>query len=463
MLPLTEKKTLLRFIVGWLSIFGGVMVASDALAVPSMARQTGYQCSKCHAGYPELTTFGRQFKLGGFAMSSEKWDDLPLAERIPVSAALQLSRTSTSDVTAGGTSGNGATPTDFPHDRKVIAQTAALYYGGKFTDNSGALIQYNYDGIEQKWGMEMFDARYANSTELAEKELLYGVTLNNSPTVSDIYNSTPAWAFPHTGTAAKQMPAASQIDMTLASKVAGIGIYGMWDDLIYAELASYRTAKTGPFRLLGAGQRWNDPELAGSVIDGYAPYWRFALQQRRGPHMFEVGTYGMTTKVWQDVTDKSLGTNRYRDIAYDAHYHYLQGDHSASVGATFINEKKDWNGAVRAAGMTSNTTDTLKTLRVDSHYYFRLKWGGGLQYFRTSGSSNDLAYNTGDALMGSANGSPNTKGWMPELNYFPAQNIKLALRYIKYQQFNGASTNYDGTGRNASNNNTVYLLGWFMF
>lgn len=210
------------------------------------------QCSKCHAGYPELTNFGRQFKLGGYTMSSDKWDFLPLAERIPISGALRISRTSTSDVTAGGTNGNGAMPTDFPHDRKVIAQTAALYYGSKITDKTGALIQYNYDGIEQKWGMEMFDARYANSTELAGKELLYGVTLNNSPTVSDICNSTPAWGFPHTGTAAKQMPAASLIDMMLASKVAGISVYGMWDGLIYAKLANYRTAKTGAFRFLAA-------------------------------------------------------------------------------------------------------------------------------------------------------------------------------------------------------------------
>lgn len=452
-----------HLIVGLVAALGGFMAATDALAVPSMARQTGYQCSKCHAGYPELTNFGRQFKLGGFAMSSDQWDFLPLAERIPVSAALQISRTSTSNVTAGGTNGNGATPTDFPHDRKVIGQTAALYYGGKITDNSGALVQYNYDGIEQKWGMEMFDVRYANGTELAGKELLNGVTLNNSPTVSDIYNSTPAWGFPHTGTAAKQMPIASQIDMTLASKVVGIGVYGMWDDLIYAELASYRTAKTGAFRFVAAGQNWNDPEQFGSVVEGNAPYWRFALQQRWGPHTFEVGTYGMTAKVWQDVTDQSLGTNRYRDIAYDAHYHYLQGDHSASVGGTLINEKKDWNSAVQAAGMTSNASDTLKTLRVDFHYYYQFKWGGGLQYFRTTGSSNDLAYNNGDALMGSASGSPNTKGWMSELNYFPVQNVKLALRYINYQQFNGASTDYSGTGRNASNNNTVYLLGWFMF
>lgn len=217
----------LSAILSWL-----VWAIPGAHAVPSMARQMGMECTGCHTVYPELNSFGRQFKLRGYAMSSGSWDEKPWTQRLPIAGALQVSQTSTSDVTAGGTNGNGAAPTDFPHDRKIIAQTAALYYGGKITDKSGALVQYNYDGVEQKWGMEMFDARYADSLTLAGKEVAFGVTLNNSPTVSDIYGSTPAWGFPHTGTAAKQMPAATLIDMTLASKVAGIGLYGLWNDLI---------------------------------------------------------------------------------------------------------------------------------------------------------------------------------------------------------------------------------------
>ena len=61
------------------------------------------------------------------------------------------------------------------------------------------------------------------------------------------------------------MPAASIVDMTLASKVSGIGAYGMWDDLVYVEVANYRTAKTGAFRFVGWGQQWNSDELAGIV------------------------------------------------------------------------------------------------------------------------------------------------------------------------------------------------------
>ena len=66
-------------------------------------------------------------------------------------------------------------------------------------------------------------------------------------------------------------------------------------------------------------------------------------------------------------------------------------------------------------------------------------------------------------VMGSRTGAPDTKGYIAELNYLPQEKIKLALQYTAYCQFNGASTDYDGFGRNASDNNTVYLLANFMF
>ncbi len=45
----------------------------------------------------------------------------------------------------------------------------------------------------------------------------------------------------------------------------------------------------------------------------------------------------------------------------------------------------------------------------------------------------------------------------------PWQNVKLLAQYVAYKKFNGDTTNYDGSGRNASDNNTLYLLGWLAF
>jgi hypothetical protein len=66
-------------------------------------------------------------------------------------------------------------------------------------------------------------------------------------------------------------------------------------------------------------------------------------------------------------------------------------------------------------------------------------------------------------VITSANGSPDTRGWIAELNYLPWLNTKLSLQFTKYTQFNGGDSNYDGFGRNASANGSTYLLLWLTF
>ena len=428
-----------------------MLTATSANAVPSFARQMGgMQCAACHTVFPELTPFGRQFKLHGYSMSTPKPDNASLIDKIPVSALLQISRTSTKN-----TGTTGATPADFPRDGDFIVQAAGFYYAGKITDKSGALVQYSYDGIERRWGMEMADIRYADTATLG-KELVYGITLNNAPTLSDIYNSTPVWSFPNVGSAAVMPAAGSLLDMALMSQVGGIGVYGLWDNLLYGEVALYRTVNSGALRLLGL----NVP--TGNIVKGYAPYWRFALQRETGVHSFSVGTYGMTGKIYADSQDLSLGSNLFKDIALDGQYQFIDGDHTFSTHATWIHEKQEWDASF-PMGMTSNAATVLRTFRADVRYNYMRQWGGGLQYFQTQGDTDALRYSTGEAVMGSANGSPNSKGWVAELNFLPRQDIKLALRYTAYMQFNGAGNNYDGFGRAARDNNSVYLLSWFLF
>ena len=167
------------------------------------------------------------------------------------------------------------------------------------------------------------------------------------------------------------------------------------------------------------------------------------------------------TKLYADPEDHSRGTNKFTDIGLDAQYQYSDGDHTFSTQATWIHEKQQWNAGF-AQGARSNASDTLKTFKIDAHYAYRRTYGGMLQYFATTGSSDDLKYNTGEPVMGSANGSPNSKGWLAEVNYLPIQNLKLAVRYTSYTQFNGAGRDYDGFGRNAKDNNSIFLLAWFL-
>jgi hypothetical protein len=43
------------------------------------------------------------------------------------------------------------------------------------------------------------------------------------------------------------------------------------------------------------------------------------------------------------------------------------------------------------------------------------------------------------------------------------KNDVLSVQYTGYLRFNGAQMNYDGAGRDASSNNTVFLLARFVF
>src|ERR1700675_2826569 len=43
-----------------------ILGAQRVQALPSYARQTGQECAACHNGFPELTPYGRLFKLNGY-------------------------------------------------------------------------------------------------------------------------------------------------------------------------------------------------------------------------------------------------------------------------------------------------------------------------------------------------------------------------------------------------------------
>ena len=431
--------------LGFLTLF-----SAGASAVPSMARQTGYECARCHTVFPELTPFGRQFKLSAYTGTSKSWDERPAYQRLPVAAGLQVSQSNTSNTTAGGT-----TADDFAPDREPVLQQIALYYAGQITQNSGALAQFNYDGVEKRWAAEMMDIRYARGFSLGGKESTLGLTLNNNPSVTDIYNGTPAWGLPHSGGTAPQMPASTMVDMGLASQVGGVTAYLMWNDLVYVEAGAYRSARSGVFRFLGAGK---PTEV---VVSGNSPYWRIALQREAGKHSYEIGAFGLRTKVLLDGSNAALGENSFNDVAADASYQFISGDHTFSAHALWIRETQRWDASF-AQELTSNASDSLTTTRADVHYGWKRRWGGNLQYFRATGSRDDLLYNTGDMLMGSSNGSPDTRGWVVEGNYLPTDRIKIAARYTAFQSYNGASSNYV-PGRNASDNNNVFVIAWVLF
>ena len=58
-------------------------------------------------------------------------------------------------------------------------------------------MQGTYDEVPRSFHWDNMDIRYANTGSLVDRELVYGVSLNNNPTVNDVWNSTPAWGYPY--------------------------------------------------------------------------------------------------------------------------------------------------------------------------------------------------------------------------------------------------------------------------
>ena len=79
-----------------------------------------------------------------------------------------------------------------------------------------------------------------------------------------------------------------------------------------------------------------------------------------------------------------------------------------------------------------------------------------------TGTTDTLLY-APSPVTGSRLGSPNFSGVIGEVDVMPWQNLRMQFQYVYYGKFNGATTNYDGSGRNASDNNTVFVLFWLLF
>ena len=75
-----------------------LLLIGTVQAIPSFARQTGMKCNECHTVFPELTPFGRLFKLGGYVMSkSGKSYEFPP----PLAGMVQASFSDSKGLTSG--------------------------------------------------------------------------------------------------------------------------------------------------------------------------------------------------------------------------------------------------------------------------------------------------------------------------------------------------------------------------
>lgn len=419
-------------------------------AIPSFARQTGMSCANCHTIFPELNAFGRQFKLTGYTLvASEsvqaKSDSETVILKIPNTSQLSAMMIASLTYNSKALPNTQNTNVSFP-------QQFSLFYSGEITPKIGSFIQFTYEDQSGSIGIDNSELRFADQTELANQSLIYGVILNNNPSMQDIWNSTPAWRFPFTSSSVSPSPIVSTlIEGGLAQSVAGLGVYGYWNDLIYAEISLYRSAQQGSP---------NPPDTTSSgIVKTLVPYWRLALQKQWDNFYLQLGTFGISAQLFP----KGISglTDQYNDVGFDCNVEKNIEDNLLAVRGSYIHESRTLDGTFQAGG-AAYSSGNLNSLRLTASYYLHQQIGFTGGYFSITGDGDPIVFSPA-AVFGSNNGIPDSNGLIFEFDYLPWLNTKFSIQYIAYNKFNGNSVNYDGAGRDASDNNSLYFSLWTAF
>jgi hypothetical protein len=453
-----------------LAVFGLILARLPAEAVPNFAAQTGQPCTACHiGGYgPQLTPLGRAFKIGGYTQrGGEGWPSY-----VPFSAMVL----SSFNHTGAGVPADQITPHYGANNNVALDQVSAFLAGG-IGDHTGGFVQYTYSNIPNASHLDNTDLRpYTTTFDLGGNELRVGTTVNNNPTVQDPYNSTFAWGYPYVQSGLAPTPAAQpMLASGFNNNSMGYTVYAWYDHSLYLEGGAYTTQSTWWLARTG-----NDFGVGSS--QGAMPYLRAAYEWNWNSQALHVGALYMQANVnpisGVFQTDGSNGRDHYQDYAFDAGYQFLgDGTHIVTVQGIFTHENQNLEGTTNAFNSANETTfgskSNLNQIRINASYWYQNTYGVTLGWQNTFGPSNPALYTTGSDQTNSANGKPNSNAFTIEADWVPFgkpdswmspwANLKLGVQYTIYTQFNGGNKNYDGFGRNASDNNTVFLFAWMAF
>lgn len=452
---MSRKKLLTGLVLGGLA---AAMFATQAEAVPSFARQTGLACAACHTVFPELTPFGRSFKLNGYTLTGIKQVSakdtkaaagLGIDQIPPISMMLQITAINQNTATSGA--GN-TTQVAFPDQ-------LSLFWAGRISPHMGSFVQFTMaPGDGPGFGPDNSDIRYANTSGAIH----YGIDLNNNPTVGDLWNSTPAWGYPFTGGAGV---AQSLLGGYLPQTVAGLGAYADWGNGLYTDFHLYKDIGNdiaGPVNDV-------DPNIQGAMaVSGLAPYWRIAYHTTMGNNELMVGTYGMVTKLVDGSSPATYGgpSDKYTDVAIDTQYehNFANSNNMLSIHARYTHEKQTLGYTASSLSTLTGLnvpsfSPTLKTLRVDGTYHWGYHTTASLAYNNTKLDGVTPAALTAFAADGASasSGMGDDTAWTAQVSYLPWENTKFTLQYVKYTKFDGA------TGDAASQNNMTLAQAWLMW
>jgi hypothetical protein len=437
-------------LVSSLALVFGAALARPAAALPAYAAQTGQPCQMCHVGGfgPQLTPYGRNFKLHGYTQRAGGFT-------VPFSAMAVASYVHTS-------AAQPPPPHYAPNNNWTIDQISVFLAGG-FGNHLGAFVQATYDGIARAFTWDNLDVRAVADTKIGHHDVVLGTSLNNNPTLSDPWNTLAAWGFPYTSSALQPSPSAAPLlNGALAQTALGGTAYAWIDNAFYLEGGGYGSPGATTLTRLGS-----DPTSPGD-ISGLAPYGRVAYQKKVGGGTAQVGGFVMNAHI-HPGRDRTTGvSDRYTDWGLDGSWQKpLASGDMLSFNARYTRERQQLDASCALAGGDASCPGNhLDDFRADASYYWRNKVGATVQVFDTWGNANPFIYPNNRTFR------PDSTGVMFQVDGTPfgdrsqparRANLRVGLQYMLFTRFNGAGTNFDGMGSKASGNNSLRLFTWLAF
>ena len=444
--------------------------ASPSQAVPNFAMQTGQPCIMCHVGGfgPQLTPFGRAFKIGGYTQDGGTgWE-----QYMRVSAFVQGSFTNTQSSLPQGTQ-----PQHYGTNNNFSLDQVSVFMAGRVTEHTGGFMQFTWQDTNNQVYWDNTDLRpYTTEIDIGDHELRIGTSVNNGPTVQDPYNTTYAWEYPYYLSALAPQPSATPSIYDFARNSIGYTAYAWYDRSLYVEAGGYTTLSTWSLARIG-----ND--LGPGSTQGVAPYLRVAYEwdwndqaAYIGALYFQSNVNPTTTGPWDSTG--AFGRDHYRDYAVDFGYQFIgNGTHRVNLMGIVTYENQNLEGTTAAynaanPGSIYGPHTNLTKSNLTASYWYQNTYGVTANWAKWWGSYNPVLFSP-SPVYGSANGKPNSNAFVLEADWVPFgkedswlrpwANLKIGLQYTIWTQFNGGGSNYDGYGRNASGNNTIFLYAWTAF
>ncbi len=446
----------------------GFAFAPSAQAVPSFAAQTGQPCAACHIGAfgPQLTPFGRAFKIDGYTAQGGEG----VAAKIPLSAMALGSFNQTANSLPAGSQ-----PQHYGVNNNVSLDQISVFLAGRVSDYAGGFIQGTWSDVNNQTHLDQMDLRpFTTTVDVGNVQVRIGVTVNNTPGVQDPYNSSFAWGFPYVASVLVPVPAASPLLAgRLANNTTGVTAYAWIDRGLYLEAGAYQTHS--PWLLGREGNNFGPGSTPGA-----APYLRAAYEWLWNGQAAHIGATFMQATVNPTlsgrVTSALSGRDSYTDYSLDAGYQFLGERDVVSIYGIYVMEKQSLAGTIATANLGNGTNFgngyTLSHSRLSASYWYENTYGLSAAWQKTWGAANPSVF-AANPVFGSANGKPDSNAFIFEADWVPfgkadnwgapLANLKVGLQYIMYTKFNGGTTNYDGAGRNAAANNTIFAFAWLAF